>query len=65
MKKSILAAALVAVSLAINSGASQDIRLMSYNILHGKGADGKVDIARIAAVINRERPDFVGLQEVD
>ena len=25
-------------------GAAQDIRLMSYNILHGKGADGQVNI---------------------
>ena len=41
------------------------IRLMSYNIHHGRGADKRVDIERIAAAINRERPDFVGLQEVD
>lgn len=41
------------------------VRLMSYNILHGKGADGKVDMERIAGAIRREHPDFVGLQEVD
>ena len=55
----------VASIVVAAAGAAQDIRLMSYNILHGKGADGQVDIARIAAVIDREKPDFVGLQEVD
>ena len=42
-----------------------DIRLMSYNIHHCRGADLKVDCRRIAEVIDRERPDFVGLNEVD
>ena len=51
--------------LATCAGAAQDVRLMSYNILHGKGADGQVGIPRIANVISREKPDFVGLQEVD
>jgi len=42
-----------------------DCRAMSYNIKHGHGMDGKVDLARIAKVIAAHKPDFVALQEVD
>ncbi len=38
---------------------------MTYNIQHGAGTDQKLNLTRIAEVINRERPDLVGLQEVD
>ena len=38
---------------------------MSYNIHEGKGADGVVDLIRIAGVINAVDPDIVVLQEVD
>jgi endonuclease/exonuclease/phosphatase family metal-dependent hydrolase len=38
---------------------------MTYNIHVGIGMDKRLDLARIAEVINRERPDLVGLQEVD
>ena len=38
---------------------------MSYNIRHCAGADKRVDVPRIAEVIKREKPDFVGLNEVD
>ncbi len=41
------------------------LRVMTYNIHHGEGVDGVVDLARIAEVIRRESPDLVGLQEVD
>lgn len=41
------------------------LRVMSYNIHVGVGMDKKLDLERIAAVINREKPDLVGLQEVD
>jgi endonuclease/exonuclease/phosphatase family metal-dependent hydrolase len=40
-------------------------RVMTYNIHHGEGLDGKVDVQRIAAVIRGERADIVALQEVD
>jgi endonuclease/exonuclease/phosphatase family metal-dependent hydrolase len=39
--------------------------VMTYNIHVGVGMDKKLDLQRIAEVINRERPDLVGLQEVD
>lgn len=38
---------------------------MTYNIHVGVGMDKKLDLQRIADVITRERPDLVGLQEVD
>lgn len=38
---------------------------MSYNIRHGRGMDGHVDLQRIAHVILWENPDLVALQEVD
>lgn len=41
------------------------IRVMSYNIHHGRGIDEVVDLERIAEVIRREKPDVVALQEVD
>ena len=45
--------------------ATCEMRLMSYNIRHCAGADKRVDVPRIAKVIKREKPDFVGLNEVD
>ncbi|MEA2203869.1 MAG: hypothetical protein QOE77_645 [Blastocatellia bacterium] len=41
------------------------LRVMTYNIHVGVGMDKKLDLKRIAEVINHERPDLVGLQEVD
>ncbi len=38
---------------------------MTYNIHHVEGTDGKVDYARMAAVIRKMNPDIVALQEVD
>lgn len=43
----------------------QELRIVTYNIHHGEGTDGKLDLERIAAVINAEKPDLVGLNEVD
>src|SRR5207245_3068269 len=41
------------------------IRVMTYNIHVGVGMDKKLDLPRIAGVINQQHPDLVGLQEVD
>lgn len=41
------------------------LRVMTYNIHVGVGMDKKLDLQRIADVINSEHPDLVGLQEVD
>jgi endonuclease/exonuclease/phosphatase family metal-dependent hydrolase len=47
------------------SVAKKTIRVMTYNIHVGVGMDKKLDLERIAAVIMKEQPDLVGLQEVD
>lgn len=41
------------------------LRVLCYNIHHGEGTDGKVDLPRIAEVIRGAEPDVVALQEVD
>lgn len=41
------------------------LRILSYNIRHGQGMDGKINLKRIADVITKENPDLVALQEVD
>ncbi|QDU28450.1 hypothetical protein ETAA8_35500 [Anatilimnocola aggregata] len=41
------------------------LRVLSYNIHHGEGTDGKLDLERIARVIKSVDPDLVALQEVD
>jgi len=41
------------------------LKVLSYNIHHGEGVDGQLDLPRIAKVINSVRPDLVALQEVD
>jgi len=41
------------------------LNVLSYNIRHGAGMDGKIDLERIAAVIRKAKPDLVALQEID
>ncbi len=41
------------------------LRVVSYNIHHGVGVDGRVDLERIARVILSVDADLVALQEVD
>ena len=47
------------------AGEGQELRVVTYNIHHGEGTDGILDLDRIAAVVLAERPDVVCLQEVD
>jgi endonuclease/exonuclease/phosphatase family metal-dependent hydrolase len=42
-----------------------EARVLSYNIHHGQGEDGRFDLGRIAAVIRASGADLVALQEVD
>lgn len=64
---SIVCAAILCIGLTWNAFAQDriELRVMTYNIHHGEGIDGKLDLERIAAVINSVAPDFVALQEVD
>lgn len=68
---------LVALALALWSNAcdseragegarvTPSLRVMTYNIHHGEGTDGRFDLPRIAEVIRGAGPDLVALQEVD
>jgi endonuclease/exonuclease/phosphatase family metal-dependent hydrolase len=47
------------------SSSKKTLRVMTYNIHVGVGMDKKLDLQRIADVINDQHPDLVGLQEVD
>ena len=50
---------------AATSASLSRLRVLSYNIKHGLGMDGKLDLQRAAKVINQIKPDLVALQEVD
>ncbi|GAA2841330.1 endonuclease/exonuclease/phosphatase family protein [Kribbella solani] len=41
------------------------LTVMTYNIHHGAGIDGVLDLERIAALIETSGADVIGLQEVD
>lgn len=62
MNRTIVLLAAFSLSLCLPA---ETLRLMSYNIRHGEGMDGRLDLARVARVITAERPDIIGLQEID
>ena len=39
--------------------------MLTYNIHHGEGTDGRFDLSRLAGVVTSMHPDLVALQEVD
>lgn len=41
------------------------VKVLTYNIHHAEGTDGRIDLERIAGIIRAESPDVVCLQEVD
>jgi endonuclease/exonuclease/phosphatase family metal-dependent hydrolase len=41
------------------------LKVLTYNIHHGQGVDGVLDLERIAAMIDESGADIVRLQEVD
>ena len=65
-----LRAALVATLLLALTGvrpasAQVQVRVLAYNIHHGEGRDGRLDLERLAGIIASVQPDLVALQEVD
>ena len=50
---------------AAGGGRERHIWVASFNIHHGVGLDGRLDLERIAGVIEAQDPDVIGLQEVD
>src|SRR5438105_13541085 len=61
----VLSVSIVYPNSAARPASTHTIRVMTYNIHVGVGMDKKLDLARIAGVINAQHPDLVGLQEVD
>ena len=65
-----LTAALVLVLVPACDARSQSpetctLRVLTYNIHHGEGVDGRFDYRRLANIISEVEPDLVALQEVD
>ncbi|NNM29000.1 MAG: hypothetical protein HKO57_05725 [Akkermansiaceae bacterium] len=56
---------LLTAAMARADDPAPSVRILAYNIKHGRGMDGKVDLRRAAAVIAAQNPDLVALQEVD
>lgn len=55
------------LAAALSTSATQrtDLSVMTFNIHSGTGSDGTFDLPRVADAIRAQRPDVVGLQEVD
>jgi endonuclease/exonuclease/phosphatase family metal-dependent hydrolase len=53
------------VVFAERKAAPVRLRVLCYNIHHAAGVDGRLDVPRIARVIQSVKPDLVALQEVD
>ena len=41
------------------------LRVLTYNIHHGEGMDGRFDLPRLAGIMTSADPDLIALQEVD
>ena len=63
MKRFVIGGVIAAAALAAEG--AETLRIVTYNIHHGEGSDGKVDLGRIAAALLVLEPDVVCLQEVD
>src|SRR5690606_37525202 len=61
----IFAAAIFFFAPVGRAASNVTFRVMTYNIHHAEGLDGKIDTQRIADLILQENVDLVGLQEVD
>lgn len=62
--------ALIAMFLPLSSTTAPaqerpQLRVLTYNIHHGEGTDGKFGLERLAKIIVSVKPDLVALQEVD
>lgn len=65
IKKSLIPAITLVILILGGCQSSCDITVTSYNIHHGQGSDGKLDLDRIANVIKQSKADIVILNEVD
>lgn len=57
---------LIPTAAAASPGNSdRTLNVLTYNIHHGAGTDGVLDLERVAQVIERSGAEVIGLQEVD
>lgn len=63
--KRVLFARLSEPTLESGRDGPRRIRVLTYNIHHGEGTDGQLDLERLARTIREVAPDVVALQEVD
>lgn len=61
----LIASAACLLPARLPANPQNSLRVLCWNIHHGEGLDGKLDLPRIAAVIRAAKPDVVALQEVD
>ncbi|HSR42557.1 MAG TPA: hypothetical protein VLL48_10305, partial [Longimicrobiales bacterium] len=71
-RRAVAVAVAVALALATALAATPEraapqgtLRLVAYNVKHGQGMDGVVDLRRAARVLRELDPDVVTLQEID
>lgn len=57
--------AVFGLGMASSDASADTLRVVSYNIHHGQGMDGKMNLERIAKVLAAQKPDLIALQEVD
>ena len=41
------------------------IRAITFNMCHGEGIDGRIDVRRQAMFLKKYKPDIIFLQEID
>lgn len=58
-------ASVPAIKIVQEAKSVDTLRVMTFNIQHGKGIDGQIDLSRIAQLIQETSADIVGLNEVD
>jgi endonuclease/exonuclease/phosphatase family metal-dependent hydrolase len=61
----VAASACLGVAPVALAGPRRELLVLTFNIRHGAGLDGVVDLARVAAEIRLSGASVVGLQEVD
>ncbi|MBO7083299.1 MAG: endonuclease/exonuclease/phosphatase family protein, partial [Bacteroidales bacterium] len=65
MRRSIVLVLMLLTLVLTACGHHQELSVMTYNVRHCAGMDLVVDYDRTAAVIIRQQPDVVALQELD
>ncbi|MFW6035389.1 MAG: endonuclease/exonuclease/phosphatase family protein [Halothermotrichaceae bacterium] len=49
----------------INNIETSSLKILTYNIRHGRGVDDQVNLERIAGILKKTGADIIGLNEVD